>query len=68
LFSEGGLYLPNWLQLGIALLAVGSMTTSKPAVFLTHSEPRARDPLKKIIQDRYQLTVDCPVLFETIEI
>jgi predicted metal-dependent RNase len=41
---------------------------SKPHVFLTHGEPRGRDHLKKIIQDRFQLTVDCPDLFETIEI
>ena len=47
---------------------LGSMAPSKPHVFLTHGEPRGRDPLKKIIQDRFQLTVDCPDMFETIEI
>jgi metallo-beta-lactamase family protein len=47
---------------------LGSMASSKPHVFLTHGEARGRDPLKKIIQDRYHLTVDCPDMFETIEI
>jgi metallo-beta-lactamase family protein len=47
---------------------LGSLASSKPHVFLTHGEARGRDPLKKIIQDRYQLKVDCPDMFETIEI
>jgi hypothetical protein len=37
-------------------------------VFLTHGEARGRDPLKRMIEDRYQLKVDCPEMFEAIEI
>jgi metallo-beta-lactamase family protein len=47
---------------------IGSIAPSKPHVFLTHGEARGRDPLKGIIQDRYKLKVDCPDMFETIEI
>jgi metallo-beta-lactamase family protein len=47
---------------------IGSIAPAKPHVFLTHGEARGRDPLKQIIQDRYKLKVDCPEMFETIEI
>lgn len=47
---------------------IGSIAPSKPRVFLTHGEARGRDPLKQIIQDRFKLAVDCPEMFETIEI
>jgi metallo-beta-lactamase family protein len=47
---------------------LGSLAPSKPRVFLTHGEARGRDPLRQIIQDRYKLSVDCPDMFETIEI
>jgi metallo-beta-lactamase family protein len=47
---------------------IGSMAPSKPHVFLTHGEARGRDPLKRIIEDRHKLKVDCPDMFETIEI
>jgi metallo-beta-lactamase family protein len=47
---------------------LGSLAPSKPRVFLTHGEARGRDPLRQLIQDRYKLKVDCPEMFETIEI
>jgi metallo-beta-lactamase family protein len=47
---------------------LGSIASSKPHVFLTHGEARGRDPLRKLIQDRYNLRVDCPEMFETVEI
>jgi metallo-beta-lactamase family protein len=47
---------------------LGSLASAKPRVFLTHGEARGRDPLRRIIQDRYNLNVDCPDMFETIEI
>jgi metallo-beta-lactamase family protein len=47
---------------------IGSIAPSKPHVFLTHGEARGRDPLKRIIQDHHKLKVDCPDMFETIEI
>jgi metallo-beta-lactamase family protein len=45
-----------------------SLASSRPHVFLTHGEARSRDPLRRIIQDRYKVQVDCPDMFETIEI
>jgi hypothetical protein len=48
--------------------AKNAQKKSKPYVFLTYGEPRGRSPHKKIIPDRIQLTVDCPDMFETIEI
>jgi metallo-beta-lactamase family protein len=47
---------------------LGSIAPSKPQVFLTHGEARGRDPLKRIVEDRYKLKVHCPDMFETIEI
>jgi metallo-beta-lactamase family protein len=47
---------------------IGSIAPSKPRVFLTHGEGRGRDPLRKIIEDRYKLKVDCPDMFESIEL
>jgi metallo-beta-lactamase family protein len=47
---------------------VSTLAPSKPRVFLTHGEARGRDPLRQIIQDRFKLKVDCPEMFETIEI
>ncbi len=47
---------------------IGSIAPSKPQVFLTHGEARGRDPLKKLIKDRFKLKVSCPEMFETIEI
>jgi metallo-beta-lactamase family protein len=44
------------------------MTASRPHVFLTHGEERARKPLGKIIKERFKLRVDFPGLGETIEI
>jgi metallo-beta-lactamase family protein len=45
-----------------------SLAPSKPHVFLTHGEVRGREPLKAIIESRYQLNVSCPDMFETIQI
>ena len=45
-----------------------SFAKSRPRVFLTHGEERARKPLGKIIKDRFNLGVDYPGHRETIEI
>jgi metallo-beta-lactamase family protein len=47
---------------------MGSLAASKPHVFLTHGEARGQEPLTRLIRDRYKLKVDCPGMFETIEI
>jgi metallo-beta-lactamase family protein len=47
---------------------VESLAASRPRVFLTHGEERARKPLGKIIEERYQLRVDYPGLKETIDL
>jgi metallo-beta-lactamase family protein len=47
---------------------IGSIAPSKPHVFLTHGEAKGRDPLKRLIQERHKLKVDCPDMFESIEI
>jgi metallo-beta-lactamase family protein len=51
--------LVRWLE---------SFAASGPRVFLTHGEERGRQPLGKIIKDRFRLRVDSPGLGETIEI
>lgn len=51
--------LVNWL---------GSFARSKPHVFLTHGEERGRQPLAKIIKEKFKLNVDAPGMGETIEI
>src|SRR5262249_36604216 len=45
-----------------------SLAKSKPKVFLTHGEDRGRQPLGKLIKQRYGLPVSFPELGETIEI
>jgi metallo-beta-lactamase family protein len=45
-----------------------SLAGSRPRVFLTHGEERGRQPLGKIIEERYQLPVEYPKLRETLEI
>jgi metallo-beta-lactamase family protein len=45
-----------------------SLAASRPRVFLTHGEDRARKPLGKIIEERYQLRVDQPGFSETIDL
>jgi metallo-beta-lactamase family protein len=45
-----------------------SFAASQPRVFLTHGEERGRQPLGKIIEERYKLQVNFPKLGETIEI
>jgi metallo-beta-lactamase family protein len=47
---------------------IGSLAASGPRVFLTHGEERGRQPLGKMIKERYKLRVDYPGLNETIEI
>lgn len=47
---------------------VGSLAPSRPQIFLTHGEERGRQPLGKIIEDRYRLPVAFPRLAETIEV
>ena len=45
-----------------------SFAASQPRVFLTHGEERGRQPLGKIIEERFKLQVNYPGLGETIEI
>jgi metallo-beta-lactamase family protein len=45
-----------------------SLAGSHPRVFLTHGEERGRQPLGKLIEERYKLPVGYPKLRETIEI
>jgi metallo-beta-lactamase family protein len=45
-----------------------SFAGSRPHVFLTHGEDRARRPLGQLITDRYNLTVNYPALRETVEV
>jgi metallo-beta-lactamase family protein len=45
-----------------------SLAGSRPRVFLTHGEERGRQPLGKLIEERYKLPVAYPGLRETIEI
>jgi metallo-beta-lactamase family protein len=45
-----------------------NLAASRPRVFLTHGEERGRQPLGKIITEKYKLQVDFPKLGETIEI
>jgi len=45
-----------------------SLAASRPQVFLTHGEDRARKPLGKIIEERYKLQVNYPGLRETIAV
>jgi metallo-beta-lactamase family protein len=49
-------------------LPLEPLAASRPRVFLTHGEDRARKPLGKIIEQRYQLRVDYPGLRETIDL
>jgi metallo-beta-lactamase family protein len=51
--------LVNWFD---------SMAHIRPRVILTHGEDKARDALRRIIADRYQLTAACPGLNEMIEL
>jgi metallo-beta-lactamase family protein len=51
--------LIRWLQ---------SFAASRPRVFLTHGEERARRPLGKLIQEKLKLRVDYPGLRQKIEI
>jgi metallo-beta-lactamase family protein len=45
-----------------------TMTKSRPGVFLTHGEERGRQPLGKLIEERFGLQVSYPGLREIIEI
>lgn len=46
---------------------IGSIASSRPRVFLTHGEERARKPLGRCIEEQFQLAVAYPRLNETIE-
>jgi metallo-beta-lactamase family protein len=50
--------LVRWLE---------SMASTGPRVFLTHGEERGRQPLGKIIQERFKLQVDYPGLGESLQ-
>jgi metallo-beta-lactamase family protein len=45
-----------------------SLASSKPRVVLTHGENKGREALSRLIQDRYQLQVECPGLGDTITV
>jgi metallo-beta-lactamase family protein len=47
---------------------VGSFAAARPRVFVAHGEERSRQPLGKLIEERYQLPVYYPRMKETIEI
>jgi metallo-beta-lactamase family protein len=47
---------------------LGSFAASRPRVFLTHGEERGRQPLGKLIEERFQLQVSYPRMLETITI
>jgi metallo-beta-lactamase family protein len=47
---------------------LGSFAATKPQMYLTHGEERARKPLGKLIKERFKLRVDYPNLRQTIEI
>jgi metallo-beta-lactamase family protein len=51
--------LLNWVE---------SVSDSRPHIFLTHGEERARKPLGKMIKQRFKLRVDFPGFGETLEI
>jgi metallo-beta-lactamase family protein len=44
----------------------GSMARSKPRLILTHGEDRARNALRRIIRDRYDIIGECPALRNVI--
>jgi metallo-beta-lactamase family protein len=44
------------------------LARSRPRVFLTHGEEKGRQPLGRLIKERYQLDVGFPALRETITI
>jgi metallo-beta-lactamase family protein len=46
----------------------GSLASSRPRVILTHGEERGRQPLGKIIEERYKLPVLYPGMRDVIEI
>jgi metallo-beta-lactamase family protein len=45
-----------------------SMAESRPQLFLTHGEEKARDALRHIIASRHQIDAACPGMNEVIEI
>jgi metallo-beta-lactamase family protein len=47
---------------------IGSMAESQPRVILTHGEERGRQPLGKLITERFNLQVAFPKLRETIHL
>jgi metallo-beta-lactamase family protein len=47
---------------------IGSVAHCRPRVILNHGEPKGRDPLARLIQERYSLTCAKPMLGDTIEL
>ncbi len=47
---------------------VGQMAQCRPRVFLTHGEARGRDPLAKLIQERFGLKAILPELGDTADL
>lgn len=47
---------------------VGQMAQCRPRVFLTHGEARGRDPLAKLIQERFGLKATLPELGDTADL
>jgi metallo-beta-lactamase family protein len=45
-----------------------SLAPSRPRLVLTHGENRAQEALRRIIQDRHQVQVECPGLGDTIQV
>lgn len=45
-----------------------SLAPSRPRVFLTHGEAKGRQPLGKLIKERYKVSVDFPDLYQTLEL
>jgi metallo-beta-lactamase family protein len=47
---------------------LGQVSHSKPRVALTHGEAKGREPLARIIQEKFQLTALLPNFRETVEL
>lgn len=46
----------------------GPLASSRPRVFLTHGEARGREPLAKLIQERYSLRSELPMLGDSVNL
>ena len=47
---------------------IGKLAAVRPRVFLTHGEARGREPLAKLIQQRYSLRVELPLLGNSVDL